>query len=43
MIGDLDSVRDDVCDFYKKHGTIIKKISNQDNTDFEKTVIYINE
>jgi thiamine pyrophosphokinase len=43
MIGDLDSVRDEVCDFYKKNGTLIKKMTCQDNTDFEKTMIYINE
>ena len=43
IIGDLDSVRNDVRDFYQKNGTLINKISSQDNTDFEKTIIYIKE
>jgi thiamine pyrophosphokinase len=43
IIGDLDSVRDDVRDFYESKGTLIKRITSQDNTDFEKTMIYINQ
>jgi thiamine pyrophosphokinase len=43
IIGDLDSVRNEVREFYEKQGTTVMRISSQDNTDFEKTMIYINQ
>ena len=41
IIGDLDSIRDDVQAFYKSKGTLIKYVNNQDNTDFEKVLDFL--
>jgi len=41
IVGDLDSVRDDVCDFYRKHNTAIMQDPNQDNNDLEKCLLFI--
>ena len=38
IIGDLDSIKDKVLKHYKKQGTKIKKIEEQESTDFEKSL-----
>ncbi len=41
IIGDMDSVRPDVRTFYESTGTQVIKIDDQNNTDFEKSILYI--
>ena len=43
IVGDLDSLRPDVRAFYEDAGTKVVKVDNQDNTDFEKSILYILE
>jgi thiamine pyrophosphokinase len=38
IVGDLDSLRDDVKAYYESMGSKIQYIDNQDNTDFEKII-----
>lgn len=38
ICGDLDSARDEVLEYYKKRGSHILEVSEQDNTDFTKVV-----
>lgn len=41
IIGDLDSLRDDVNEYYCNKGTIVLKDSNQDNNDLEKCIEFL--
>ena len=41
IVGDLDSMRPDVRQFYERIGTTIIKVEDEDNTDFEKSIMYI--
>jgi thiamine pyrophosphokinase len=38
ICGDLDSLRSEIGEFYKKHGTKIIRLHNQNYTDFHKTL-----
>lgn len=40
ILGDLDSAKKDTLKFYKKKGVQIRKIEEQDTTDFEKALMY---
>lgn len=40
VLGDLDSIKQSVLDHYKKKGVQIKKIPEQEMTDFEKALLY---
>jgi len=40
IIGDLDSIKKKVLKYYKKQGSEIVKIEEQDTTDFEKSLKY---
>lgn len=37
LVGDFDSVRNDVLEYYQKRGSKIVKIDDQDTTDLEKS------
>jgi thiamine pyrophosphokinase len=41
--GDLDSVEEKVIDYYRRHGSIIIKDSDQDTTDLEKCILLIQQ
>ncbi|TNV76222.1 hypothetical protein FGO68_gene12254 [Halteria grandinella] len=41
IIGDFDSIRDDVKEFYTAQGVQMLNITDQDTTDFEKAIQYI--
>ena len=41
IVGDLDSVRDEVVSFYQQLGTTIVRDSNQDNNDLEKCLLLL--
>ena len=43
IIGDLDSVEEEVCKFFEEHGTRVYKNPNQDTTDLEKSLQYVLE
>jgi thiamine pyrophosphokinase len=43
IVGDLDSIRSDVAEFYKSKGVIFEHVECQDNTDMQKALIRINE
>lgn len=38
IIGDLDSVRPDVVEYYRNHGTCVLKVEDQDSTDLQKCI-----
>lgn len=40
IIGDLDSVSKGSLKYFTKHNTLIKKVTDQNKTDFEKSLIY---
>lgn len=40
IIGDLDSVSKSTLIYFKKRGTLIKEVRDQEKTDFEKCLIY---
>lgn len=40
IIGDLDSIKKDVLKHYRKKGVEIRKIEEQETTDFEKALLY---
>ena len=41
--GDLDSVEEAVIDYYRQHGSIIIKDTDQDTTDLEKCILLIQQ
>ena len=41
--GDFDSADNSVITFYEKHGTVIMKDPNQDNTDLDKCLLHLSE
>jgi len=43
VTGDFDSIRPDVLDFYRQHGTRIAHNPSQASTDFEKSLVLIEE
>jgi len=43
ILGDLDSIKPKNLNYFKKKGVEIRKISEQDTTDFEKSLFYIIE
>ncbi|MDD5363001.1 MAG: thiamine diphosphokinase [Ignavibacteria bacterium] len=43
ILGDLDSINKKTSDFYSKKNVEIRKIKEQDTTDFEKSLMYIIE
>ena len=43
IVGDLDSIRPEVRVFYEKIGSAIVRNRDQDNTDFEKSILYVLE
>ena len=43
IVGDLDSIRPEVRVFYETAGTSLVRYRNQDNTDFEKSILYVLE
>ena len=43
IVGDLDSIRPEVRVFYETAGTRLVRYRNQDNTDFEKSILYVLE
>ena len=40
-MGDLDSLRSDVCEFYSAGGTAVTSVAGQDTNDFEKCLLHI--
>eukprot|EP00727_Mastigamoeba_balamuthi_P004576 m51a1_g14116 putative thiamin pyrophosphokinase 1 (255) ;mRNA; r:152739-153970 len=43
VVGDLDSARPAVLDFFRSHGAVVRRVEDQDSTDFMKAVDYILE
>ena len=41
IIGDFDSLRQEVKEFYEQKGTLMKHETDQDTIDFEKSLSYI--
>lgn len=41
--GDFDSADNSVITFYERHGTVIMKDPNQDNTDLDKCLLHLSE
>lgn len=43
IIGDMDSARPDVVDYYRQKGSTVLKLESQDNTDMMKALDYLHE
>lgn len=43
LLGDLDSARKEVRDFYEAKGTVVEKLEDQDYGDFEKSLMFLQE
>jgi len=43
IVGDLDSIRPEIFDFFDAKGVIMSKIVDQDHTDLEKALNYVEE
>ena len=43
IVGDLDSIRIDVKEFFGKHGVVIQHVMDQDTTDLDKALKYFSD